>query len=62
MDGNPEKAMFIERLLNMAIERWGREEADQIGSALERIADSVRRLDGLRLDPFEEPARTAGSG
>ena len=55
MEESPEKAAFVESLLNMASERWGREEVERLRPSLEMVAEAIWTLEGFRLETFEEP-------
>lgn len=46
--------------LEAARERWGDEEVQRIGSALERTAEAVRLVEAFGLGPEEEPSRPSG--
>ena len=60
MEESPEKAAFIEGLLKMASERWGREEVERLRPSLEMVAETIWTLEGFPLEPFEEPEGPAG--
>ena len=51
---SPEQRL-IEKLLDVARERWGEEEARLLRPALERVAGAIYGVEGFELDPDEEP-------
>ncbi|MCW4020006.1 MAG: hypothetical protein NWF14_02075 [Candidatus Bathyarchaeota archaeon] len=44
-----------EKLLDVARERWGEEEARLQKPALERVAEAICEVEGFELNPDEEP-------
>jgi hypothetical protein len=44
-----------EKLLDVARERWGEEEARLLKPALERVAEAIYEVEGFELNPDEEP-------
>lgn len=58
MEESHEKVAFVEHLVKMASERWGREEVEKLKSAIERIADAIWTLEVFQLEPSDEPAGT----
>jgi len=61
MSEEPEKRACIDRLMKMAVERWGVDEVEQLRSALERTATAIWMVEGFKLEPEEEPKPTGGS-
>lgn len=55
MSSRSTKRGRIEELLDAARERWGEEEARLLKPALERVAEAIYEVEGLELDPDEEP-------
>ena len=45
----------VEKLLDIARERWGEEEARLLKPALERVAEAIYEVEGFELNPDEEP-------
>ncbi len=54
------KDWYVNGFLEAARERWGDEEVQRIGSALERTAEAVRLVEAFGLGPEEEPSRPSG--
>jgi hypothetical protein len=47
----------VERLLLVASQRWGEEEARVLRPALERTTEAIRDVECFELDPGDEPWR-----
>lgn len=54
----PRKKAYIDQILKLAVETWGREEVEELRSALERTANAIWMVEGLKLEPEEEPNAT----
>lgn len=61
MSEEPERKAYIDHLMKMAEERWGADEVEQLGLALERIGNAIWMVEGFKLEPEEEPKHAGRS-
>jgi hypothetical protein len=61
MSDEPEERAYIDHLMKIAVERWGTDEVEQLGAAIERIGNAIWTIEGFKLESEEEP-KPAGGG
>lgn len=57
-----EKQAILEEMLRRAGERYGEEEAERLRPFLERLSESVWKVQGFELEPGDEPSSYTGEG
>jgi hypothetical protein len=51
-----EKQSILERMLGTAEEMYGPEEAERLKPFIERLSESIRKVQGFKLEPGDEPS------
>ncbi len=50
------KQSILERMLGTAEEMYGPEEAERLKPFIERLSESIRKVQGFELEPGDEPS------